>query len=438
MPGAWQTLDKNGRPHPKFRFWYYDEDHKRKWGTGTESYDETMRIAKRLEYECQRKRELIDLGIDPEADMRPAPKLFGEALQEYYAWGDAQGGLPWSPGHRKDARRHLRWWQAQLKPKFMSDLQGVLPRVEEALRRYRNTVILRGKGKGKKPAGKTVQSYADGLVAFINWCMRLSYIKKNPLAKLTRYDTTPEEEKRALTAEDVQRILATCPPHRRILYETAIATGLRANELRNLTIHDLDIERSRLRLRKLTTKGKREALVPLPAPLVEKLAREADLGIATALYAERPPKKGRRSKVPDEPLLYVPIHTARDLHGDMKKAGVPIRTSEGKVDFHALRNAFDTFVVESTSNLKEAQDLMRHKDPRLTMSIYARVRKGGLHRVAEKVWYKAMIQSGDVRNSCEIENPDSEVGVSKELSGGGYGDRTRDLKTASLALSQLS
>ena len=142
--------------------------------------------------------------------------------------------------------------------------------------------------------------------------------------------------------------------------------------------------------------------------------------------------------MPKEPLLYVPIHTARDLHGDMKKAGVPIRTAEGKVDFHALRNAFDTFVVESTSNLKEAQDLMRHKDPRLTMNTYARVRKGGLHRVAEKVWRKAMVRTPGVCNSRATKIPDSEVGDSERLSGGGYGDRTRDLKTASLALSQLS
>ena len=439
MPGVRQTFDQDGEPHAKYRFWYYDENHKRKWRTGTRSHDETEKIAKRLEYECQRRRELVDLGIEPEDTRKIGPKLLDEALKEYFEWGDEKGGLgglPWSDGHRKDKRSHLAWWKVQLAPRLVSDLKGCLPRAERALRNLRNRS--KTKNAGKKVTGKTKQSYANDMVAFIKWCRSRSYIDENPLVELTEYDTEPEEEKRALTAEELRGILAVCPPHRRILYATAIATGLRANEIRQLTVHDLDVKGRELRLKKRTTKGRRKQYQVLPAALAEVLAQEARLETAAALYAERPPKKGKRLKVPKQPLLYVPTHTARDMYRDMKAAGVPVRTDEGKVDFHGLRNSFDTFVIECGANLKEAQDLMRHKDPQMTMNVYARVRKGGLHRIAEKVWRKAIIRPEGVCNPCATENPDSQVGASQEVSGGGCGDRTRDLETASLALSQLS
>ena len=117
MAGVRQTFDKRGNLHPKLRFWFFDENHERQWRTGTESYDETLKIARRLEYECQRKRELIDLGIKPEGAHKVGPKLFNEALKEYLEWGDEKGGLgglPWSDGHRKDKRSHLAWWKGQL------------------------------------------------------------------------------------------------------------------------------------------------------------------------------------------------------------------------------------------------------------------------------------------------------------------------------------
>ena len=73
-------------------------------------------------------------------------------------------------------------------------------------------------------------------------------------------------------------------------------------------------------------------------------------------------------------MLYVPSHTARDLHEDLQRAGIAKQNDEGKIDFHALRTAFATVVVESGANPKEAQTLLRHSDPRITMNMYAKAR----------------------------------------------------------------
>ena len=49
------------------------------------------------------------------------------------------------------------------------------------------------------------------------------------------------------------------------------------------------------------------------------------------------------------------------------------------IDFHALRVHFISRVVEAGANVKEAMELARHSDPKLTLKTYAKV---GLHSLA--------------------------------------------------------
>ncbi|HIA46562.1 MAG TPA: hypothetical protein EYN96_00985 [Candidatus Hydrogenedentes bacterium] len=63
----------------------------------------------------------------------------------------------------------------------------------------------------------------------------------------------------------------------------------------------------------------------------------------------------------------------------------PEWTDEGKADFHGLRTAFATMILEGGANLKETQSLMRHADPNITMNTYARSRNARLTSIAESV-----------------------------------------------------
>jgi hypothetical protein len=85
------------------------------------------------------------------------------------------------------------------------------------------------------------------------------------------------------------------------------------------------------------------------------------------------------------PLLRVPSHTDRCIASDFEDAGIAPWTPEGKVDFHALRTTYGTLVIESGANVKEAQSLMRHSTPDLTLNVYARSRSGRLSELAEAV-----------------------------------------------------
>jgi integrase len=71
-------------------------------------------------------------------------------------------------------------------------------------------------------------------------------------------------------------------------------------------------------------------------------------------------------KAKTAPILAVSTHPGRTLEKDLKQAGIPKVTPEGKVDFPALRTTFGTLVVESGANVKEAQTHMRHSTPQLT------------------------------------------------------------------------
>jgi hypothetical protein len=91
-----------------------------------------------------------------------------------------------------------------------------------------------------------------------------------------------------------------------------------------------------------------------------------------------------RGKVPQDPLLSVPSHTARELDRDLVAAKIPKSTPEGKLDFHALRNSFITIVLEDVGGTPaQAQELARHATLEMTMGIYARARQSQLRNVVD-------------------------------------------------------
>jgi hypothetical protein len=152
-----------------------------------------------------------------------------------------------------------------------------------------------------------------------------------------------------------------------------------------LTVNHFDVQRGGVELDAAWTKNRKPGFQYMTESLIERLSAYVQSGAAVKAYkrSHRPCDKGQ--DIPVLPLLYVPTHTARDLGKDLKVAGIPKETPEGKVDFHAFRVSCLTAACEAGASVKEAQALGRHATPAMTMNVYARTRDNGMRDLAERM-----------------------------------------------------
>ncbi|MFH1417163.1 MAG: site-specific integrase [Planctomycetota bacterium] len=144
---------------------------------------------------------------------------------------------------------------------------------------------------------------------------------------------------------------------RSLLYRLVVETGLRATEVRLLTVDafDLDTERPSVRIRAATAKNRQERVLPLRRSLA------ADI------------REHLRTKLPKALAFTTPSsdRTAKMLRFDLRAAGIPSVTAEGKFkDFHALRHTFGTLLDQAGTHPKDTQTLMRHAHITTTMDRY--------------------------------------------------------------------
>ena len=376
MPYLFQTSDRSGNPHPRWRFQYTDWRGKRRSATGTTSRAETLKLALRKENEEYEIRKGI--RSRPKLSIMAKTRDFKDVASEYFAWGEAQGGRggrPWSRSHRHMRHAQLGWWEKHLQLQCLGDLADILPKVEARLRSLRD----------KELAGRTIQSYAETLRGFCRWCVKRSYLDEDPLKNLSPFDTTPETVRRAMNLDEIDRLLNAVSLDRRLLYQVAVCSGLRAGELRSLSIDDLDILGCGLCLRPDWTKNRKSGFQPLPGMLVGDLVDFAASGEAARLYAKVYARKDTTRRAPERPLLYLPSNTARPFDRDLEAASIEKYTKEGKLDFHALRVTYVTLLLQAGAYIKEAQSLARHSDPKLTMNVYARAIPQRLTEIVETV-----------------------------------------------------
>ena len=152
-----------------------------------------------------------------------------------------------------------------------------------------------------------------------------------------------------------------------MLYDLALGTGFRAEELATLTPErfDLDADPPTVIVSAGYAKNGREAVQPIAVGLADRLRPWlARRPAGTPVFA------GMTEK------------TAKMLRVDLKAAGVPYKTASRVADFHALRAAYVSNLVASGASVKTCQRLARHSTPALTIGFYA---KASLHDIREAV-----------------------------------------------------
>jgi integrase len=247
-------------------------------------------------------------------------------------------------------------------------------------RRYSHAALLEMRERLSRPPGPTtVNHYLRSLKSFTAWLVRDRRTGDDPFAGLSGLNASTDirHGRRTLPPDELAQLLdaaATSPVafrgltgvDRYHLYLTACGTGFRAAELASLTPASFNLEADppTATVPAAYTKNKRLAVQPLPPEVAE---------------AMRGYLQGRPENAPIWPGSWFE-DGALMLRVDLAACGIPyaIDGPDGPLyaDFHALRHSFVALLDRAGLTLKQAMQLARHSDPKLTMARYGRA---GLH-----------------------------------------------------------
>jgi len=138
-----------------------------------------------------------------------------------------------------------------------------------------------------------------------------------------------------------------------MLYRLAMETGLRAGELRSLTVSSFDLGNCTVTVEAAYSKRRRRDIQPIQTDLAELLREYLN---------------GKQSS---EPVFAIPEKTSVMLRRDLEAAGIPYRDDANRVaDFHCLRHTYISMIGASGASPKVVQELARHASPMLTFGGY--------------------------------------------------------------------
>lgn len=317
---------------------------------------------------------------------------------------------PFQPHLERDASEHVDEYlksvtgSGKVKPgKYLTEKRRILTTVLAAagVKRLADLTADRIDGYmgGLTCSAGTRRVHHTAVNAFAVWLVQKKRLPSNPLLSVARpQGGKVVRKRRALNPDELQRLITAArerPLHdemykprgrsnkgrkvalrpsniapavrermvrlgreRALLYKTAVYTGLRKNELTQLRVRHLSLDRTPYGAVELpgefTKNGDDAKILLVPA-----LAEELKVWIADT---------GRKAA---DPLFAVPTQVVPPMKLDLKRAGIEYQDDKGRyADFHALRKSAGTMLGVAGVPVRVRQLFMRHGDIRLTMSVY--------------------------------------------------------------------
>ena len=255
---------------------------------------------------------------------------------------------------------------------------------------------------GWKVKATTKNKIRTYLVSFGGWLVDRDRIARNPIEKVKSAVPKPEEKekrsRRAITCKELRALFATVERYplsaartpkggrprkdggkaqprnpvnlteatitnlsqqgreRRLVYRTALLTGLRRGELSRLRVRPFQREARGVGSSRPTDQNGRAAKLPLVPTLAADLRRwiaDTDRGLSDLMF-----------HVPEARNM-VRQHKAR-----LKLAGIPYQTDHGFADFHSLRKSINTYLRRREVSLRLRQRFLRHSAADLATTAY--------------------------------------------------------------------
>lgn len=219
--------------------------------------------------------------------------------------------------------------------------------------------------------------------ALFSHAIRYEFSAVNPITAVrtsSKRLRTPD----ILTAEEFQKLLGELPLREQLAVKLAGGTGLRRGELFALRWCDIDFNAAQADVtrsiyRNVIGPTKTEASRK-PVPLHPVLLAELNRWRKEAIYKTNEDYlfaselKGGKQPVQPEMILRVHIRPALQRIGVTKRIG-----------WHSFRHGFATMLRQSGADIKTAQELLRHANPRITMGIYQQAVSEEKRAAQEKV-----------------------------------------------------
>jgi len=225
-------------------------------------------------------------------------------------------------------------------------------------------------------APKTLNEYLTSAKGFLNWLVAQGRIPANMLASVQKVEARGREvrPRRAYTDLEFKELLAVAGAQR-IVYLTAALTGIRHGELKQLYWGDfnLDGEKPSVTVRASVSKNHKQACLPLHPFLVESLLKFRPVNTK-----------------PGDLVFKGLVPRPKQFNRHLEAAKISKADSQGRVvDFHSLRHTFCTNLHRAGVPQREAMELMRHNDPRLTAIIYTDTSLLSLQSAVQKLGFSA-------------------------------------------------
>jgi integrase len=211
----------------------------------------------------------------------------------------------------------------------------------------------------QKQAPNTINEYQAAVSALFSWLRKQNRVAANPFELVSKVDARGKESfhRRALNDDEARQLLAG---PRRLLYLLALHTGLRRGEIYALRWDDLHLDTA-------------NPYWMLPAVFV-KNRKEQPRPLHPELVAELQKLKAAGKLKPEDSVFPEQVPPMKVIRADFKTAGIPLKDERGHVvDFHALRTTYITRLQRAGVSPREAMELARHSDMRLTMKTYTDV-----------------------------------------------------------------
>src|SRR3954469_25544839 len=250
---------------------------------------------------------------------------------------------------------------------------------QRLLRRFAG--VLSERGLTKTSVGRKIAS----IRAFYRHLVERGELEANPadLVATPKKDSyLPRVLKPGEVADVLDRIPAGSPLELRdrAMFELAYGAGLRAEELVNLDVTDLDPDAEELRV---TGKGSKTRVVPAGEPAwraIETYLDRSRGALAKASETERA-----------EPALFLSKSGRRLSTSDVRRR---LRLSTGRagtgpgVSPHTLRHSFATHLLEGGADLRSIQELLGHASISTTQT-YTRIESSRLRKAYAKAHPRA-------------------------------------------------